>query len=83
MKSYKTVKNESVVFDGNFSDKISVIKPKKLPQLQRISRPKTSSEEALMWAQTLIHAVNMMTGSYFNYKMADSSNKYNSKNIAS
>ena len=83
LKEYSTVKNSSVTFVGKFDGKISIIKPKKLPQRIVIRRPKTTSEEALSWAKIILPTASMISGSYFNYKMADSSNKYNSENIKS
>ena len=83
MKSYDQVENESVQFDGEFKGKISIVKPKKLPQLQHIERPKSGSEVALDWARVVVPVAGMAVGMHYNYKTADSNNKYNSQNIES
>jgi len=81
MESYSTVKNETVNFDGTFNGKITIIKPKKLPQLARIQKPKSNSELALQWAQVILPATTAISGMYFNYKSIDSSNKYDSETM--
>ena len=83
MEAYKTVENETVQFKGTFEGDITIVKPKKLPQLAQIEKPKSTSELALDWARVVVPAASMVAGMHYNYKIADSSNKYNAKNIES
>ena len=83
MQAYNSVANESVTFEGTFTGTVSIVKPKELPKLQYIEPPKSNSEIALQWANTIIPVAGMVAGMHFNYKAIDSSNKYNAKNIAS
>lgn len=83
MSSYNTVENESVQFDGKFEGKISIVKPKKLPQFQKIQRPKTNSEQALDYARVVVPVLGTAIGMHYNFKSADSANKYNAENIKS
>ena len=81
MQAYSTIENESVTFDGTFEGKINIVKPKKLPQIQQIQKPKTGSEVALQWAQTIVPVAGMVAGMHYNYKSLDSSNQANSRQI--
>jgi len=81
LKAYSTVKNETVSFNGTFKGDITVIKPKKLPQLLRIQKPKSSAEIALDWGRLVIPAATSISGLYYGYKAIDSSNRANTKQI--
>jgi hypothetical protein len=83
MKSYSGVENESVTFNGDFKGEIKIVKPKKLPELAQIQRPKTNSEVALQWAQTIVPVAGMVAGMHYNYKSLDSSNRAQSTQIES
>ena len=83
LKAYNTVKNESVTFTGTFKGNIKIVKPKKLPQLMNISRPKSSAEIALDWGRVLLPAAVSVSGLYYGYKAIDSSNRANSSQIES
>lgn len=81
MEAYKTVENETVVFNGTFNGEVKMIKPKKLPQLQQIKAPKSGSEIALDWAKLIVPTVGTVAGFHYNYMTADSANKYNAQSI--
>ena len=81
MEAYKTVENERVSFDGTFNGNITMIKPKKLPQLAHIQKAKSASELALDWARVIVPGATMVAGMHYNYKAMDSNNKYNSETM--
>ncbi len=84
-KSYNTVKNESVQFEGDFKGKITLVKPKDLPEMapyQRIQQPKTFGDAALDWARVLVPAAVGISAQHYSYKTVDSSNKYNAQQTA-
>mgnify|MGYP006935314989 CR=1 FL=1 len=81
MKSYDTVENESIQFDGTFEGKISIIKPKKLPQLAKIQKPKSSADTALDWARVVVPSVTAVAGMHYGFKAIESSNDASSRQI--
>lgn len=83
MEAYKTVENESVTFNGKFEGDITIVKPKELPKLANVRQPKTMGDTALDWARTIVPVAGMVAGMHYNYKTADSANKYNAENISS
>ena len=81
LEAYNTVENKSIEFEGTFDGKIKMVEPKKLPQMARIERAKSGSEVALEWTRTLAPVALGVAGFHYNFKTADSSNKYNAESI--
>ena len=77
IKAYAELKNESVSFDGNFTGTITVVKPKKMPQLQMVQAPETSSDIALKWAAVIAPSAVAIAGFHYNYKSQKSNNEMN------
>lgn len=81
LKAYNSVQNESVTFKGTFEGDIKIVKPKKLPALTSIQRPKSTAEVALDWGRVIVPAATSIAGLHYGYKAIDSSNRANSRQI--
>jgi len=68
IEAFRSVKNEEMRFDGNFSGTISYVRPKKMPAFQRIEKPVSMSEQALRWAGVLAPSIVGVAGIYYNHK---------------
>jgi len=66
LKAYAEIKNESVTFKGRFDGDITIVKPKKMPNLQMVQAPKSSSDIALQWASVLAPSVVAIAGFKYN-----------------
>ena len=66
LKAYAEIKNESVTFTGKFDGDITIVKPKKMPNLQMVQAPKSSADVALQWASVLAPSVVAIAGFKYN-----------------
>jgi hypothetical protein len=83
LEQYSKVENEKVSFLGTFDGNITIVRPKQLPVLQHVQKPKTSGDYLLQTLGVLAPVGLGIAGYHYNYKSTDSSNKYNAQTMES
>lgn len=81
LKEYNNVENERVNFEGTFEGKIEIVKPKDLPDIQFVQKPKDAGDYFLQTLGILAPVGLGVAGYHYNYKSTDSSNKYNAQTM--
>ncbi len=83
LQASKATENDKIEFDGKFEGKIKIVQGKKQPRFNQIQAPKSTAELFIDGLKTAGQIGLGVAGYHYNFKTADSSNKYNSENIKS